>query len=61
MTPSRICAWTLIAWLCPLGPAADDFLPPQPLYEAGLAKFWQLRIPLEKDQRVQDAYLVDDQ
>ena len=61
MTPSRICAWTLIAWLCPLVPAADDFLPSQALYEAGLAKFWQLRIPLEKDQRVLDAYLVDDQ
>ncbi|MBL8880916.1 MAG: PQQ-binding-like beta-propeller repeat protein, partial [Phycisphaerales bacterium] len=40
--------------------ADDDFLDPAALRDAGLAKYWQLRLPLESEQTLTDAYLVDD-
>jgi outer membrane protein assembly factor BamB len=38
-----------------------DYLAPDALHAAGLVKFWQLSLPLEKDQQLQDVHLVDDQ
>lgn len=61
MRRSLLFVWTLIGLVCPAAMAAEDFIPPQPLHQAGLVKFWQLRLPLEKDQQVRDAYLVGDQ
>jgi outer membrane protein assembly factor BamB len=55
--------WMLCA--CVLGsligtaPAAD-YIPAEPLRAVGLAKFWQLELPLEPGQRIRDAYLVED-
>ena len=55
-----LAAWTLVALLAPLALAEEDFIPPQPLAEAGLVKYWQLQLILEKGQRLQTVYLVDD-
>ena len=41
--------------------AGSDFVPADQLEAAGLAKFWQLRLPLAAGQRLSDVYLVDDQ
>lgn len=40
--------------------AEEDFLDPVALRDAGLTKYWQLRLPLEADQTITDAYLVED-
>jgi len=61
MWPSRVCVWTLLACLVPSVCAQDDFLAPEPLHAAGLTKYWQLRLPLDRGQEVCDAYVVDDQ
>lgn len=61
MTRSRLCVLSLIALsVCPVVLAEADFLPADALREAGLTKYWQLRLPLEVDQQLQQAYLVDD-
>jgi eukaryotic-like serine/threonine-protein kinase len=39
---------------------AADFIPAEPLHAAGLVKYWQLQVPLTRDQQLQDVYLVDD-
>jgi len=61
MSPSRVCVWTLLACVVPYVYAQDDFLAPEPLHAAGLTKYWQLRLPLDRGQEVLDAYVVDDQ
>ncbi len=61
MKPLRVCAGMLIALTCAATLAQEDFVPAQPLQEAGLVKYWQLQLPLERDQVVRDVYLVDDQ
>lgn len=61
MTRSRICISALIAFSVPLAHTEQDYLEPGSLYEAGLVKYWQLRLPLEADQSLVDTYLVDDQ
>jgi outer membrane protein assembly factor BamB len=38
-----------------------DYVDSSALHQAGLVKYWQLRLPLEAGQEVTDAYLVDDQ
>lgn len=43
-----------------LSATEPDYLPADALHAAGLTKFWQVPLPLERDQRLQDAYLVDD-
>jgi len=61
MTCSRACTWMLIAMLAPLAHAGEDFISPTALDAAGLTKFWQVQLPLEADQQLQNVYLVDDQ
>ncbi len=56
-----LCIGTLIALSCPAALAEDDYVPSDQLHDAGLAKFWQLQLPLEPDQAIRDAYLVDSQ
>ena len=56
----RLAVWTLVALLAPLAYAQEDFIPPQPLADAGLVKYWQLQLILEKGQRLQNVFLVDD-
>ncbi len=56
----RAYLWTLLAVTCPAAVGQADFIPPEPLQEVGLVKYWQLQLILEKDQRLQDVYLVDD-
>ena len=56
----RLAVWTLVALLAPLAYAQEDFIPPQPLTDAGLVKYWQLQLILEKGQRLQNVFLVDD-
>jgi outer membrane protein assembly factor BamB len=50
-------------WLAvtPLASAQSDYVESEPLHKAGLAKQWQLHLPLAGDQEILDAYLVDDQ
>ncbi len=40
---------------------AVDFLPPEPLAKAGFETSWRLTLPLDPDQYLVSAYLVDDQ
>lgn len=62
MTLLRILAATWVAATTfPASAADEDYLSPSALAPAGLVKFWQLKLPLEADQRLADAYLVDDQ
>ncbi|MCK4340374.1 MAG: PQQ-binding-like beta-propeller repeat protein [Phycisphaerae bacterium] len=56
-----LCLGTLIALHSPAALADEDFIPAPALHKAGLIKFWQLQLPLEADQVLLDAYLVDDQ
>jgi outer membrane protein assembly factor BamB len=60
MLHARTCLWLILAGICPAALAQSDFLPPGPLQQAGLVKYWQLQLLLEKGQRVQNAYLVED-
>jgi outer membrane protein assembly factor BamB len=60
MLHARICLVLALAALSPAVLAQGDFLPPGPLQEAGLVKYWQLQLLLEKGQVVQSAYLVED-
>lgn len=53
-------ACTLILLVSSAAWAEEDYLPPQPLQEAGLIKYWQLQLTLDKGQHLQDVYLVDD-
>lgn len=55
-------AWlsTVVALASAPAWAQPDFLPAAALDGAGLVKFWQLQLPLAPDQRVVDAFLVDD-
>lgn len=58
----EICAFAVA--LCgsvAAGARAQDFIDSTALHEAGLVKFWQLQLPLDRGQRLADAYLVDDQ
>ncbi len=56
----RLVAITL--WMLPgLARAEQDFLPGEALTPAGLAKFWQLRLPLDLGQTLTDLHRVDDQ
>jgi len=57
----RAGVWTLIAALVPWAAADEDYVPAEALREAGLTKAWQLRLPLERDQRLANIYVVDDQ
>ncbi|TWT41240.1 Serine/threonine-protein kinase AfsK [Phycisphaerae bacterium RAS1] len=41
--------------------AGGDYLSPEALDQAGWVKYWQLALPLERGQRIDDAYQVDDQ
>jgi outer membrane protein assembly factor BamB len=61
MSAQRICVWGLVALIVPLAAGEADLVPAEALHESGLVKFWQLRLPLEPEQRLTDAYLVDDQ
>jgi hypothetical protein len=54
------CATALLALFSPAGLALDDFVPADALYEMGLVKYWQLLVPLEIGQKLQDVYFVDD-
>jgi outer membrane protein assembly factor BamB len=52
---------TVLIVLVPVVLAGADHVDDTALHEAGLAKFWQLRLPLQPGQVVADSYLVDDQ
>jgi outer membrane protein assembly factor BamB len=60
MMRSPLWVGTVLALACPGVLAEEDFIPPQPLYQASLVKYWQLQLPLDSGQQVQQAYLVDD-
>jgi outer membrane protein assembly factor BamB len=60
MMCARAALWTLLAALAPATLAQSDFIAPEPLQQAGLAKYWQLQLLLEKGQRITDVHLVDD-
>ena len=61
MVFKRACIWTLITLICPAALAAEDYISSAALYQVGLVKSWQLRVPLEADQTVADMFRVDDQ
>ncbi len=52
----------LVACLALAAPALaqDDFISSESLAPAALVKYWQLQLPLEADQTLVDAFLVDD-
>lgn len=52
---------TLISLTASAALGEADYLSKESLRQAGLAKFWQLRLPLDADQRIVNVYLVDDQ
>jgi len=56
-----LCIPMLFLLANPVALAESDFIPDQPLRDAGLAKFWQLQLPLDPGQELRDAHLVDDQ
>ena len=60
MKRAGLFVWTLLLLVSPAALAEEDYLPPQALQEAGLGKYWQLRLTLDKGQHLQDVYLVDD-
>jgi outer membrane protein assembly factor BamB len=60
MVRARVCLWLLVAGACQPALGQADFIPPEPLQQAGLVKYWELQLLLEKGQRLQTAYLVDD-
>jgi outer membrane protein assembly factor BamB len=60
MLHTRICLWLVLGVTCPRVLAQGDFLPRGPLEQAGLVKYWQLQLTLEKGQRLQNVYLVED-
>lgn len=47
--------------LAAVGARAQDWVESSGLHRAGLARFWQLQLPLDREQQVANAYLVDDQ
>jgi hypothetical protein len=57
----RACAWTVLGLLAPLAAAQSDYISATCLNQVGLVRYWQLKLPLEADQTVNRAYLVDDQ
>lgn len=60
MSVKLVGAW--IAGCMAVQAAAEaDYLNREILREAGLAKFWQLQLPLDPRERLRDVYLVDDQ
>ncbi len=50
-----LCVATIVA------KAEQDYVNSDALRQAGLVKYWQIRLPLDPDQRLQNVYLVDDQ
>ncbi len=63
MKSFRLYLGTLLAMMLTAGSvgAADgDYLPAGALYDAGLMKYWQLALPLDRGQYVRDVHLVDD-
>ncbi len=52
---------SLLCGLAAVGAPAQDFVESHGLHQAGLAKYWQLQLPLDRGQQVADAWLVDDQ
>jgi len=58
-TLALIC--TLLAVGVPAALGEADYIDSSALHQAGLVKFWQLRLPLDAGQEIADAYLVDDQ
>lgn len=61
MPPKYAFVWMLLALILPAARADGDYVDGAALYEAGLTKFWQLRLPLREGQEIADSYLVDDQ
>ncbi len=57
-----LCVAFLGALIVAFAPAAraQDYIPDAALRDAGLSKFWQLALPLAKDQRIVNIYHVDD-
>ncbi len=62
MMRTYVGTWALVGCLLASvsASAQEDFLAPGPLHEAGLEKYWQLQLPLEKGQSLNEFYLVDD-
>lgn len=52
--------WSSLA-LTAIAAAQQDYVADTALRDAGLAKFWQLALPLEPGEQISNAYLVDDQ
>jgi len=60
MRRTRAYLLSLLVANCPAALGQADFIPPGPLQDAGLVKYWQLQLILEKGQQLQTAYLVED-
>ncbi|MEW6197478.1 MAG: PQQ-binding-like beta-propeller repeat protein [Planctomycetota bacterium] len=60
MTHTRVGLCVLAALAASQSWGQGDFVSSAELEAAGLAKYWQLQLPLEPGQQVHDAYLVDD-
>jgi outer membrane protein assembly factor BamB len=58
---SRLAALAALAAASGALRADEDHVAAAALRAAGLAKYWQLRLPLDPGQELADAYLVDDQ
>lgn len=61
MPPKLASLCTLVALGVPAALGAEDYVDSSALHQAGLVKFWQLRLPLQEGQEIADGYLVDDQ
>lgn len=54
------CIVALLALAVSVSSASEDYIPAGPLHDAGLAKYWQLQVPLDEAQSVSGLFLVDD-
>jgi len=61
LNANRVLAGLLLATFARGGLAQPDFLPDHALSSVDMQKFWQLQLPLEKGQLLQDVYKVEDQ
>ncbi|MCA9245175.1 MAG: PQQ-binding-like beta-propeller repeat protein [Phycisphaerales bacterium] len=56
----RICAF-LLALSGAVIATGQDYISADALRDVGLTRYWQISVPLEADQRITSAYLVEDQ
>lgn len=60
MSWTRVCSLLAVAAATLTAGGQGDYVPAEPLREAGMKTYWQLQLPLEVDQQVQHVHRVDD-